>query len=225
MTTKTALRAEARRRRRGRRRDADPPPSGPSGSAPIPVHNLAEARGIAGRVLAFASSLGGITLPALFVSTPLEPDLSLTLPLFPRALLPVLVDEAGAGLAEPSWGIWEGGSLAHPPGMPPNPPRRPCPLRPSGTRISSSFPHSRSPSTGRGWARAGAGMTARSPTGRRQPRWPPWSSTTRSSPPGRSPGRYTTCVSTQSSRRHASSASHARSGGERRDGASDDAAT
>ncbi len=132
MTTKTALRAEARRRRRGRRRDADPPPSGPSGSAPIPVRNLAEARGIAGRVLAFASSLGGITLPALFVSTPLEPDLSLTLPLFPRVLLPVLVDEAGAGLAEPSWGIWEGGSLAHPPGKPAQPTTTPLPVRAIG---------------------------------------------------------------------------------------------
>ena len=132
MTTKTALRAEARRRRRGRRRDADPPPSGPSGSAPIPVRNLAEARGIAGRVLAFASSLGGITLPAMFVSTPLEPDLSLTLPLFPRVLLPVLVDEAGAGLAEPSWGIWEGGSLAHPPGKPAQPTTTPLPVRAIG---------------------------------------------------------------------------------------------
>ena len=132
MTTKTALRAEARRRRRGRRRDADPPPSGPSGSAPIPVRNLAEARGIAGRVLAFASSLGGITLPAMFVSTPLEPDLSLTLPLFSRALLPVLVDEAGAGLAEPSWGIWEGGSLAHPPGKPAQPTTTPLPVRAIG---------------------------------------------------------------------------------------------
>ena len=132
MTTKTSLRAEARRRRRGRRRDADPPPSGPSGSAPIPVRNLAEARGIAGRVLAFASSLGGITLPAMFVSTPLEPDLSLTLPLFPRVLLPVLVDEAGAGLAEPSWGIWEGGSLAHPPGKPAQPTTTPLPVRAIG---------------------------------------------------------------------------------------------
>ncbi|WP_193389535.1 5-formyltetrahydrofolate cyclo-ligase [Kytococcus sedentarius] len=132
MTTKTTLRAEARRRRRGRRRDADPPPSGPSGSAPIPVRNLAEARGIAGRVLAFASSLGGITLPAMFVSTPLEPDLSLTLPLFPRVLLPVLVDEAGAGLAEPSWGIWEGGSLAHPPGMPAQPATAPLPAQAIG---------------------------------------------------------------------------------------------
>ena len=132
MTTKTALRAEARRRRRGRRRDADPPPSGLSGSAPIPVRNLAEARGIAGRVLAFASSLGGITLPAMFVSTPLEPDLSLTLPLFPRVLLPVLVDEAGAGLAEPSWGIWEGGSLAHPPGKPAQPTTTPLPVRAIG---------------------------------------------------------------------------------------------
>ncbi len=132
MTTKTALRAEARRRRRGRRRDADPPPFGPSGSTPIPVRDLAEARGIAGRVLAFASSPGGITLPALFVSTPLEPDLSLTLPLFPRALLPVLVDEAGAGLAEPSWGIWGGGSLAHPPGMPAQPATTPLPAQAIG---------------------------------------------------------------------------------------------
>lgn len=132
MTTKTALRAEARRRRRGRRRDADPPPFGPSGSTPIPVRDLAEARGIAGRVLAFASSLGGITLPALFVSTPLEPDLSLTLPLFPRALLPVLVSEAGGELAEPSWGIWEGGQLAHPPGKPAQPTTTPLPVRAIG---------------------------------------------------------------------------------------------
>lgn len=132
MTTKTALRAEARRRRRGRRRDADSRPFEASGSAPIPVRDLAEARGIAGRVLAFASSLGGITLPALFVSTPLEPDLSLTLPLFSRALLPVLVDEAGAGLAEPSWGIWEGGPLAHPPGKPAQPTTTPLPVRAIG---------------------------------------------------------------------------------------------
>lgn len=132
MTTKTALRAEARRRRRGRRRDADSRPFEASGSAPIPVRDLAEARGIAGRVLAFASSLGGTSLPALFVSTPLEPDLSLTLPLFPRALLPVLVSEAGGGLAEPSWGIWEGGPLAHPPGKPAQPTTTPLPVRAIG---------------------------------------------------------------------------------------------
>ena len=78
--------------------------------APLPVHHRAEAEGIASQVRALASSMGGVTLPALFVSTPLEPDMSLALRLFPRALLPVLFDEAGDALGEPRWGLWEAGS-------------------------------------------------------------------------------------------------------------------
>ncbi len=68
---------------------------------------------------ALASSMGGVTLPALFVSTPLEPDMSLALKLFPRALLPVLLDEAGDALGEPRWGLWEAGQALVTRGRPP----------------------------------------------------------------------------------------------------------
>lgn len=83
------------------------------------MHHRAEAEGIASQVRALASSMGGVTLPALFVSTPLEPDMSLALRLFPRALLPVLFDEAGDALGEPRWGLWEAGSALATPGPPP----------------------------------------------------------------------------------------------------------
>ena len=80
--------------------------------APLPVRHRAEAEGIASQVRALASSMGGVTLPALFVSTPLEPDMSL-------ALLPILFDEAGDALGEPRWGLWEAGSALATPGPPP----------------------------------------------------------------------------------------------------------
>ena len=63
--------------------------------------------------------MGSVALPALFVPTPLEPDLSLTFGLFPRALLPVLVDEAGVALSGPRWGVWEAGQALVMPGRPP----------------------------------------------------------------------------------------------------------
>ena len=125
MTTKTTLRAEVRRRRRARRAGTPAlkapftPESTPS---PIPVRHRAEAEGIASQIRALASSMGGVALPALFVSTPLEPDVSLALGLFPRALLPVLLDEAGAPLGAPHWGLWEAGRalvrLGRPPAQP-----------------------------------------------------------------------------------------------------------
>ena len=87
--------------------------------APLPVRHRAEAEGIASQVRALASSMGGVTLPALFVSTPREPDMSLALGLFPRALLPVLLDEAGASLGEPRWGLWEAGQALVTRGRPP----------------------------------------------------------------------------------------------------------
>jgi len=77
--------------------------------SPIPVRVRAEAEGIARQIRALASSMGGVTLPALFAPTPLEPDMSLALGLFERALLPVLRDEAGAPLGEPRWGLGEAG--------------------------------------------------------------------------------------------------------------------
>jgi hypothetical protein len=90
--------------------------------SPIPVRDRAEAEGIARQIRALASSMGGVTLPALFAPTPLEPDMSLALGLFPRALLPVLLDEAGAPLGEPRWGLWEAGralvTLGRPPAQP-----------------------------------------------------------------------------------------------------------
>ena len=90
--------------------------------SPIPVRNRAEAEGIARQVRALASSIGGVTLPALFVSTPLEPDLSLTLGAFDRALLPILIDEAGTPYRSPRWGLWEAGHAlvtpSHPPAQP-----------------------------------------------------------------------------------------------------------
>ena len=87
--------------------------------SPIPVRNRAEAEGIARQVRALASSIGGVTLPALFVSTPLEPDLSLTLGAFDRALLPILIDEAGAPYRSPRWGLWEAGHALVTPSRPP----------------------------------------------------------------------------------------------------------
>lgn len=125
MATKTTLRAEVRSRRRARRAGtpALEAPSIPEFiPSPIPVRNRAEATGIAHQIRALASSLGGVALPALFVPTPLEPDMSLTLGLFERALLPVLLDEAGAPLGAPRWGLWEAGqalvTLGRPPAQP-----------------------------------------------------------------------------------------------------------
>lgn len=122
MATKTTLRAEIRARRRARRAaaatDTITPPS-KTNQAHTFVHHRAEAAGIASQVHALASSMGGVTLPALFAPTPLEPDLSLTLDLFPRALLPILVDEAGAALPGPRWGLWEAGQALVMPGRPP----------------------------------------------------------------------------------------------------------
>lgn len=91
--------------------------------SPIPVRNRAEAEGIARQVRALASSIGGVTLPALFVPTPLEPDLSLTLGGFDRALLPILIDEAGTPYRSPRWGLWEAG---HALVTPSRPPAQPC---------------------------------------------------------------------------------------------------
>ena len=125
MATKTTLRAEVRRRRRARRAGTPTlkatftPEFAPSH---IPVRDRAEAEGIARQIRALASSMGGVALPALFVPTPLEPDMSLALGLFERALLPVLLDEAGAPLGEPHWGLWEAGralmTLGRPPAQP-----------------------------------------------------------------------------------------------------------
>ena len=70
--------------------------------------------------------MGPLQLPALFVPTPLEPDMSLALGLFPRALLPILVDEAGAPLGEPRWGLWEAGQALVTPGRPPAQPSSPA---------------------------------------------------------------------------------------------------
>lgn len=87
--------------------------------SPIPVRNRTEAEGIARQVRALASSIGGVTLPALFVPTPLEPDLSLTLGTFDRALLPILIDEAGAPYRSPRWALWEAGRALVTRGRPP----------------------------------------------------------------------------------------------------------
>lgn len=104
-------------------RTAPTPPKSPLSPepipSPIPVRNRAEAEGIARQVRALASSIGGVTLPALFVSTPLEPDLSLTLGAFDRALLPVLIDEAGAPYRSPRWALWEAGRALVTRGRPP----------------------------------------------------------------------------------------------------------
>ena len=125
MATKTALRAEVRSRRRARRMGTSTvkAPLTPDFSrSPIPVRDRAKAEGIARQIGALASSMGGVSLPALFAPTPLEPDMSLALGLFERALLPVLLDEAGAPLGEPRWGLWESGralvTLGRPPAQP-----------------------------------------------------------------------------------------------------------
>ena len=125
MATKTTLRAEVRRRRRARRAGTptlEAPFASEFSPSPIPVRNHAEAEGIARQIRALASSMGEVTLPALFAPTPLEPDMSLTLGLFERALLPVLLDEAGAPLGAPRWGLWEAGqalvTLGRPPAQP-----------------------------------------------------------------------------------------------------------
>ena len=125
MATKTTLRAEIRSRRRARRAGMptlEAPFTSEFSPSPIPVRNHAEAEGIAHQIRALASSMGEVTLPALFAPTPLEPDMSLTLGLFERALLPVLLDEAGAPLGAPRWGLWEAGqalvTLGRPPAQP-----------------------------------------------------------------------------------------------------------
>ena len=125
MATKTTLRAEVRSRRRARRAGmptVEAPSTPEFNPSPVPVRDRAEASGIARQIRALASSMGGATLPALFVPTPLEPDMSLTLGLFERALLPVLLDEAGAPLGAPHWGLWEAGralvTLGRPPAQP-----------------------------------------------------------------------------------------------------------
>lgn len=125
MDTKTTLRAEVRSRRRARRAGTpalEAPFTSEFSPSPIPVRNHAEAEGIARQIRALASSMGEVTLPALFVPTPLEPDMSLTLGLFEHALLPVLLDEAGAPLGAPRWGLWEAGqalvTLGRPPAQP-----------------------------------------------------------------------------------------------------------
>lgn len=91
--------------------------------SPVPVRNRAEAEGIALQIRALASSMGGVTLPALFVPTSLEPDLSLTLGAFDRALLPILLDEAGTPYRSPRWGLWEAGQALVTPSRPPAQPR------------------------------------------------------------------------------------------------------
>ena len=99
MATKTTLRAEVRSRRRARRAGMPTlkaPFTSEFSRSPIPVRDRAEAEGIAHQIRTLASSMGAVTLPALFVPTPLEPDMSLALGLFEHALLPVLLDEAGA---------------------------------------------------------------------------------------------------------------------------------
>ena len=125
MATKTTLRAEVRSRRRARRAGMptlEAPVTSEFSPSPIPVRNRAEAEGIAHQIRALTSSMGEVTLPALFVPTPLEPDMSLTLGLFEHVLLPVLLDEAGAPVGEPRWGLWEAGralvTLGRPPAQP-----------------------------------------------------------------------------------------------------------
>ena len=125
MATKTTLRAEVRSRRRARRTGAptlEAPLTPDFSRSPIPVRDRAEAEGITRQIGALASSMGGVSLPALFAPTPLEPDMSLALGLFERALLPILLDEAGAPLSEPRWGLWEAGralvTLGRPPAQP-----------------------------------------------------------------------------------------------------------
>ena len=125
MATKTTLRAEMRSRRRARRAGTptlEAPLTPDFSRSPIPVRDRAEAEGIARQIGALASSMGGVSLPALFAPTPLEPDMSLALGLFERALLPILLDEAGAPLGAPRWGLWEAGqalvTLGRPPAQP-----------------------------------------------------------------------------------------------------------
>ena len=202
MATKTTLRAEIRARRRVRRTAGAslPTPSLPkTDQAPIFVHHRAEAAGIASQLLALASSMSPLHLPALFVPTPLEPDLSLALGVFPRALLPILVDEAGAPLGEPRWGLWEAGQALVTPGRPP--------AQPSGPALGADtlkkadlilVPALAASPTGPASARAAGGTTVPSPTARLRRRWSPSSLTTRCSRQERSPVRSTTCRSTQS---------------------------
>ena len=125
MATKTTLRAEVRSRRRARRAGTpalEAPFTPDFSRSPVPVRDRAEAEGIARQIRSLASSMGEVSLPALFVPTPLEPDMSLALGLFPRTLLPVLLDEAGAPLGAPRWGLWEAGralvTLGRPPAQP-----------------------------------------------------------------------------------------------------------
>ena len=75
MATKTTLRAEMRSRRRARRADSLATGqlfSPDTSHSPIPVRDRAEAEGLARQIRALASSMGEVTLPTLFVPTPLE---------------------------------------------------------------------------------------------------------------------------------------------------------
>ena len=122
MATKTTLRAEVRSRRRARctgMPTLEAPVTSEFSPSPIPMRDRAEAEGLARQIRALASSMGGVTLPALFVPTPLEPDMSLGLGLFERALLPILLDEAGTPLGAPRWGLWEAGQALVTRGRPP----------------------------------------------------------------------------------------------------------
>jgi len=125
MATKTTLRAEVRSRRRARRTGTstiEAPFTSEFTPSPIPVRDRTEAEGLAHQIRSLTSSMDAVTLPALFVPTPLEPDMSLALGLFERALLPVLLDEAGAPLGGSRWGLWEPGralvTLGRPPAQP-----------------------------------------------------------------------------------------------------------
>lgn len=69
-------------------------------------------------------------LPALFVPTPTEADVSAILSAHPRSLLPVLVDDAGHSLEGPAWALWAADS-----GLVSPSPRRPG--QPSGPRLGA----------------------------------------------------------------------------------------
>lgn len=124
---KTLIRARARARRRERRSREeaaktpfDPAP-GESFDAPSGVSFAIRPEGPAllkawrGLLEVLGVSASGL-LPALFLPTPMEPDIRLLFATSSRCLLPALVDEEGAPLKGPAWAQWDTARRGEPPG-------------------------------------------------------------------------------------------------------------
>ena len=106
--TKARLRADVRRSRAARRGES------PGGSGSLAAEATSAER--AGLLASWHLALGALGLdhsspsvvPALFIPTSSEPDVTGIIAAFPRRLLPVLVSDDGAVMPGPGWAIDEG---------------------------------------------------------------------------------------------------------------------